>query len=108
MTQVELEQVAREMRARGLHSSWNDLVEFSDRVVGGLVDAYQALLRDSASSDRIPLTNTNNVRTIVQEKLVKALASLTSQSQVARWESEVLGSEYTVHGKKTESPDHTR
>ena len=108
MTQAESEQIAREMRARGLHSSWSDLVEFSDCVVGGLVDAYQALLRDSASSDRIPLTNTSDVHTIVQEKLVKALASLTSQAQVARWKSEVLGGEYTMHEKKAESPNHTR
>jgi len=101
MTQAQLEQIAREMRAKGLHSSWSDLIEFSDCVVGGLVDAYQALLRDSASSDRVPSTNTSDLHTMVQEKLVRALTSLTSQAQVARWESEVLGNDYTVHGRET-------
>lgn len=101
MTQAELEQIAREMRARGLYSSWSELIEFSDCVIGGLVEAYQALLRDSASSDRVPSTNTSDLHTMVQEKLVRALTSLTSQAQVARWKSELLGSDYTVHGRET-------
>ena len=107
MTQTELERIAREMRARVLRSSWNDLVEFSDCVVGGLVDAYQALLRGSATSNRVTSTNTSDLHTLVQERLVKALASLTSQAQVAKWESEVLGGENTMHVKKAGSPDHT-
>ena len=33
MTQAELEQIATKMRATGLHSSWNELIEFSKDVV---------------------------------------------------------------------------
>ena len=51
MTPVELEQIPTKMRATGLHSSWNELIEFSNDVVGGLVEAYQTLLKDSASSN---------------------------------------------------------
>jgi len=36
MTQAELEQIAREVRAKGLHSSWNELIEFSN--VGADID----------------------------------------------------------------------
>ena len=51
MTQVELELVARETRARGLHSSWKELLTFSEDMAGSLVDAYQALLKSMARSD---------------------------------------------------------
>ena len=43
MTQTELEQVARQLRYKGLHLSWNELMELSDCVVVNLVDAYQTL-----------------------------------------------------------------
>ena len=92
MTQAELEQIAREVRARGLHSSWNELLEFSESVVGSLVDAYQALLRNPVSSGNILSANPGNLRMLLQEKLGKALVSLTSQEQVAKWESEALAS----------------
>jgi hypothetical protein len=96
MTQAELEQIASQLRARGLHSSWNDLIEFSRGVVGGLVEAYQALLRDSASLGSIPSSNPENVQIMVRDRLVKALTLLTSETQVAGWKSEVLGSNYTA------------
>lgn len=90
MTQAELEQIAREARARGLHSSWNELLKFAESVVGSLVDAYQALLRKSVSSgSRFPADG-SDLRVLVQEKLARALASLTTQAQVAKWEAEVL------------------
>ena len=92
MTQAELEQIAREMRAKGLHSSWNELLEFSESVVGSLVDAYQALLRSSVSSGNILSANPGDLRVLLQEKLGKALVSLTSREQVAKWESEALAS----------------
>ena len=53
MTNTELEQVARQVRAVGLHSSWNDLLVFSESVVGSLVNAYQVLLRNSESTDNM-------------------------------------------------------
>ena len=97
MTQKDLEQVATQMRARGLHSSWNELLEFSESVVGSLVDAYQALLRNSVSSGSMLSANTGDLRVLLQEKLCKALVSLTSQEQVVKWESEALTS--NIHGK---------
>jgi hypothetical protein len=90
MTQAELELIAREMRARGLHSSWNELLVFSDDVVGSLADAYQALLRSMEKSDKVSSTNPDNVRKIVKDKLAKALTLLTSEAQVAKWESKAL------------------
>ena len=89
MTQGELERVAREMRTRGLHSSWEELLVFSKDVIGSLVSAYQVLLKsmtlsDNASNDII------DVRKVVRDKLARALTLLTSEAQVARWESEVL------------------
>ena len=96
MTQAELEQIARDMRARGLYSSWNELLVFSESVVGGLVDAYQALLRNSVSSGNMFSANPGDLQVLIKEKLGKALASLTSQAQVARWESEALGTDTSV------------
>ena len=93
MTQAELEQIATKMRDTGLHSSWNELIGFSNDVVGGLVEAYQTLLKDSASSNG---DNTEEKYLLVRDRLLKALVSLASPAHVARWESEVLGSTCTV------------
>ncbi len=88
MTQAELELVARGMRARGLHSSWDNLLEFSKDVVSNLADAYQALLRNAALSGTSSLSDPNNAQKIVMDKLAKALTLLTSKAQVTRWEAE--------------------
>jgi hypothetical protein len=96
MTLAELEKIAREVRARGLHSSWNELLEFSETVVGSLVDAYQTLLRNSASSGSGPPANPSDLLVSLQEKLGKALVSLTSQEQVAKWESDALASNIPI------------
>lgn len=90
MTQAELEQIARETRARGLHSSWNELLKFAESVVGSLVDAYQALLRKSVSSGSRLSADADDLRVLVQERLAKALTSLATQAQVAKWEAEAL------------------
>jgi hypothetical protein len=92
MTQAELEQIAKDMRARGLHSSWNELLVFSESVVGGLVDAYRALLKNSVRSGNMLSANPSDLQMLVRKKLRKALISLTSRAQVSRWESEALGS----------------
>jgi hypothetical protein len=91
MTPVELEQIATKMRATGLHSSWNELIEFSNDVVGGLVEAYQTLLKDSTSSNG---DNKEKICLLVRDRLSKALVSLTSPAHVARWESEVMNNNY--------------
>jgi len=90
MTQAELGSIARKMRARGLHSSWDELLTFSKDVVGDLVDAYQAVLKSAAKSDKVSSTNPDNVQKVVRDKLAAALTMLTSEAQVARWESDVL------------------
>ena len=93
LSQTDLEELTRQMRARVLHSSWNELLEFSGSIVGSLVDAYQALLRNSASSSNMPSVNPDDLQALVQDKLSRALVSLTSKEQVARWESEALASD---------------
>ena len=90
VTQAELELVAREMRDKGLHSSWNELLAFAEDVVGSLANAYQTLLRSMAKSNTISSTDPDDVQKVVRDKLVKALTLLTSEAQVARWGSDVL------------------
>ena len=93
LKQADLEQLARQIRARGLRSSWVELLEFSESAIGSLVDAYQALLRAPVSSGNPLSANPGDLRVLLQEKLDKALVSLTSQEQVAKWESEALASD---------------
>ncbi len=93
MTQAELEQIATNFRAKGLHLSWAELIKFSNDAVGGLVDAYQTLLKNPASSNG---DNTDKIYLLIRDRLSKVLISLTSPAQVARWESEVLGSNCTM------------
>jgi hypothetical protein len=90
MTQAELEIVARGIRGRGLHSSWTELLAFSNDVVSTLVDAYQALLRNTVPSGKISSSDTIKVQNFVRDKLVTVLTVLTSEAQVARWESEAF------------------
>ena len=90
MTQADLELIARKMRARCLHSSWDGLLAFSRDVFGNLVDAYQALLKNLALLDKISSTSPDNAQRVVKDKLSAALVLLTSEAQVAKWESEAL------------------
>jgi len=90
LTQAELELVAREIRARGLHSSWDELLTFSKDAVGSLVDAYQALLRSTAKSNKVSSSDPDDLQKMVRDKLAKALTLLTSEARVAKWESEAL------------------
>jgi hypothetical protein len=92
MTPVELEQIATKIRVTGLHSSWSELIEFSNDVVGGLIEAYQTLLKGSSSNG----DNKEKICLLVRDRLSKALISLTSPEHVARWESEVLGNSCTA------------
>ena len=63
-------------------------MEFSNCVVVSLVDTYQALLRNSVSSEITLSAGTSDLHMLVRGKLAKALTVLTSEAQVARWESE--------------------
>jgi len=90
LNKADLEQLASQMRARGLHSSWVELLEFSESEIGSLVDAYQALLGAPVSSGNPLSANPGDLRVFLREKLGKALVSLTTQEQVAKWESEAL------------------
>ena len=79
VTNAELEQIARAVRARGLHATWIELMEFSASVAG-LAEAYKGMLVSPApkGSDAA-----------LQEELGRALAWLTSPEQLSMWESEV-------------------
>ena len=90
LNQVDLEQLARQMRARGLRSSWIELMEFSQSVVGNLVDAYQVLLINSVPSSDTLSVNSGDFQAFLQGKLGKALVTLTSQEQVDKWKAEAL------------------
>jgi len=90
VTQAELELVASEMRFRGLHSSWNELLAFAEDVVGSLASAYQTLLRSMAKSNTVASTDPDDAQKMVKDKLVKALTLLTDEVRVAKWESEAL------------------
>ena len=105
MTTLEIEQIAAKIRATGLHSSWNELIEFSNDVVGGLVEAYQTLLKDSASSNG---DNTEKMYLLVRDRLSKALVSLTSPAHVARWESEVMNNNYIAPATVSTSSHDTK
>ena len=89
MTQKELEQSAREMRERGLHYSWLELLEFTGDVVGNLADAYQALLRSISSLSK-DLNDTDAEIKIIADKLASALTILTSEEKVAGWRNDAL------------------
>jgi uncharacterized protein (DUF4213/DUF364 family) len=58
-----------------------------------LVEAHQILLKDSASSNR---DNTEKIYLLFRDRISKALVSLTSPADIARWESEVLGNSRTA------------
>ena len=90
MTQLELEQLARKMRYRGLHYSWLELLGFSRNVIGNLAEAYQTLLRYNSLPDDIYSDDSNSGLRTVSEKLALALTILTSEKQVAGWRSTAL------------------
>lgn len=91
MTQTELEQIARRIRDIGLHASWNDLLAFADNVVGSLVDAYRIAVGSSSSANVLLSPAPDNKYVILQEKLSKAIVSLTGEEMAARWRSEACG-----------------
>jgi len=98
VTQAELELVAREMRDRGLHYSWNELLAFAEDVVGSLASAYQILLRSMAKSNTTSSTDPDDAQEVVREKLAKALTLLTDKGRVAKWESEALNNRSGIEG----------
>jgi len=90
VTQGEVEQVAREIRNKIMHSSWNELIEFTEAVVGNLVEAYQILLKSLVLLDNTLPIDSGDLKILSEGKLGKALMSLTSPEQVAKWRSEVI------------------
>ena len=104
MTQGELELIARNVRARGLHSSWDDLLKFSKDVIGNLADAYQSLLKSLALSKKTPSNDLVDMQKVIRDKLATALTLLTSPAQVARWESEALAENHILAAEEAENP----
>lgn len=90
MVQEEVEQIAREIRTKIICSSWNELLEFSESVVGNLVDVYQSLLKNSVLSDNYFPIDRKDAKVLIENMLGKALVSLTTPEQVAKWRSEVI------------------
>ena len=87
MTQAELNSIAQKMRSRDPNYSWMEAFIFAKDVVGGLAHAYQALLKNSMIPNK---TTPSDVQNVVRDKLAAMLTLLTSEAQVARWESKVL------------------
>ena len=98
MTQTELEQVARHLRDIGLHASWNELMVFTQEVVGSLVDAYQTLLRQTNAQGNIPAWP--NDMQVIHDSLTRSLTFLASPAQVTRWEMEIKGSDSTIRPRE--------
>jgi hypothetical protein len=102
MTQGELERVARGMRTRGLHSSWEELLVFSRDVIGSLVSAYQVLLKSMTLSDNASSSDVIDARKVIRDKLARALTLLTSEAQVTRWESDALTEDNSLGTQRIE------
>jgi len=96
MTQGEIEVVAREIRTRSLHSSWDDLVGFWQGVIGSLERAYRASAQSIAAFHHMSSGDSNDMQRIVRDELATALRKLAGGRQMARWDAEAMG--------KTESP----
>lgn len=88
MTQAEVEIIAREIRTRCLRSSWSELVGFWQGVMGNLEEAYRAVVRSTASLDRIPLADLSDMQTIARDKLAMALRQMAGERQAAKWDAE--------------------
>jgi len=91
MTQGEIEAVAREIRTRFLHSSWDDLVGFWQGVIGNIERAYQASVQSIASSYHMSSGDSNDMQRIVRDELATALRKLAGGRQMARWDTEAIG-----------------
>jgi len=90
MTQAEGELIAREIRARCLHSSWNDLVGFWQGVMGDLTSAYRTAVQGVAASHSVSSGDPNDMQVVVRDKLGVALSQLEGERQVARWNAEAV------------------
>ncbi|TET76784.1 MAG: hypothetical protein E3J42_01055, partial [Dehalococcoidia bacterium] len=73
MTQGEIEVVAREIRTRSLHSSWDDLVGFWQGVIGNLERAYRASVQSIAAFHHLSSGGSSDMQRIVRDELATAL-----------------------------------
>ena len=91
MTRGDIEVVAKEIRTRSLHSSWDDLVGFWQGVIGNLERAYRASVQSRAAFHHMSSGNSKDMQRIVRDELATALRRLAGEEQMARWDAEAMG-----------------
>ncbi len=91
MTQKEVESATREIRNKCLHASWDELVEFWDRVFNNLEGAYRASAPIALITDQNYLQYSNDAQTALRNNLAMALGHLAGYRQVAKWDAEIAG-----------------
>lgn len=91
MTQGEIEVVAREIRTRSLHSSWDDLVGFWQGVIGNLERAYRASVQSIAAFHQMSSGDSNDMQRMVRDELATALRRLAGGRQMTRWDAGAIG-----------------
>ena len=106
MTQGEIEAVAREIRTRFLHSSWDDLVGFWQGVIGNIERAYHASVQSVASSYHMSSGDSNDMQRIVRDELATALRKLAGGRQMARWDAEAMGGIESPPASKGDTLQH--
>ena len=103
MTQGEIEVVAKEIRTRSLHSSWDELVGFWQSVIGNLERAYRASVQSISDFHQISSGDSTDMQTIVRDELATALRKLAGGRQMARWYSEAMGGAEALSAGKGET-----
>lgn len=88
MTREEAELIAREIRARCLHSSWDELVSFWEAVVGDIKGAYQAAVQCGESLNLVSSKDCKEMEKYMKDRLAEALAQLAGKGKVDQWEAE--------------------
>lgn len=106
MTKAEAEIIAREIRSRCLHSSWNDLVAFWQDVLDNLESAYRAAVRRTAANQHVSSEHSSELQPTVKDKLATALSQLAGEKQVARWYTEATRRNQTTAGEPEPDTGH--
>jgi hypothetical protein len=104
MTKGEIEVVAKEIRTRSLHSSWDELVGFWQSVIGSLERAYRASVQSIADFHQVSSGDSNDMQRIVRDELATALRELAGGRQMAKWDAEAMGEFESPPEGKGETP----
>ena len=82
MTQEDIEAIAREVRTRALHSSWSELVEFWQDIIGSLENAYRASVRSTAAFRHVSSAEADDMQRVVRDELAEAWRKLAGGSDL--------------------------